>query len=324
MPEVLPPPTATDVPPPDGLSRNRLRVLFAAPAVLFVLVWGVGAAVYLGLRSDRPAPPVAANPDGAMLFARHCANCHGEKGDGNGLARLDPPARAFGYEKFKLATTTNGIPTDDDLTRVLRNGIPGSAMHSFHYLGEAEHRALVRHVRSLIPLGMYAKLYREKKAKLKEELGEDPPAEELTQLTRDVSLVVEKTSRPGPPLAVPKEFPAATPQSLARGKEVFAQTCASCHGPEGKGDGQQVKDPKFKNDNGTPAKPRDLTAGVFKGGDRPEHLYARVRLGIPGTPMPATPASTVPEGDVLDLVNYVRSLSRPPGGLEIGTAVAGR
>ena len=97
---------------------------------------------------------------------------------------------------------------------------------------------------------------------------------------------------------------------------MFLQNCANCHGPEGKGDGQQVKDLNFKNENGTPARPRDLTQGVYKGGGEPEDLYARIVLGIPGTPMPAT--TKLSPQDLDALIAYVRSLARN------GETVAGR
>ncbi|HET9228980.1 MAG TPA: cytochrome c, partial [Thermoanaerobaculia bacterium] len=73
------------------------------------------------------------------------------------------------------------------------------------------------------------------------------------------------------------------------------------------------------NDNGTPAKPRDLTTGLYKGGGEPEQLYARIVLGIPGTPMPAS--DKLSPQDVEALVAYVRSLARKP---QNGEAVAGR
>ena len=89
--------------------------------------------------------------------------------------------------------------------------------------------------------------------------------------------------------------------------------CAKCHGPDGHGDGPQTKDPTFKNDDGTPAHPRDLTAGVFKGGRDPRQIYARIMLGMPGTPMPAS--NTLKPQEVDDLIGYVLSLSQPaPGG----------
>jgi hypothetical protein len=68
-----------------------------------------------------------------------------------------------------------------------------------------------------------------------------------------------------------------------------------------------VKD--MKNDNGWPTRPRDLARGVFKGGSEKERVYARIALGLPGTPMPGTAATLKPE-ELVDLTNFVLSLSR--------------
>jgi mono/diheme cytochrome c family protein len=69
---------------------------------------------------------------------------------------------------------------------------------------------------------------------------------------------------------------------------------------------------ELKNENGRPTHPRDLTRGGYKGGGAPERLYARILVGMPGTPMPAS--NTLKPDEVCDLVHYVRSLA--PNGSE--------
>ena len=59
----------------------------------------------------------------------------------------------------------------------------------------------------------------------------------------------QSSAQPGAKLEIPK-IPPATFEAVARGKVVYATLCSKCHGPEGKGDGPQVKD--LKNDDGTP------------------------------------------------------------------------
>jgi mono/diheme cytochrome c family protein len=277
------------------MTRRQLAALVATPVALVLAGWG-GA--YLIYQRVRPAEPTAAldhrPPDGAKLFAQHCAACHGVRGDGAGATspHLDPPARRFGEERFRLATTANGAPTDDDLLAVVRDGIPGSAMPAFAQLAEEERRALVGHVRGLAREALFARIFR----KAEQEGSADPA---------DVAEAVENLLRPGPTVEVPAQLAAATPQSVAHGRQLYAQNCASCHGPEGRGDGPQVKD--LKNENGWPTRPRDLTRGVFKGGGDPGRLYARILVGMPGTPMPAS--TTLKPEDVGDLVNFVLSLS---------------
>jgi mono/diheme cytochrome c family protein len=96
---------------------------------------------------------------------------------------------------------------------------------------------------------------------------------------------------------------------LANGKAAFTKICAQCHGPKGEGDGPQAK--QMKNEDGTENVPRNLTAGVFKAGGDPADLYTRIRLGIPGTPMPATPPNILSDAEVADLISFVLSLSEP-------------
>ena len=252
------------------------------------------------------APVAAAGhppADGGRLFAQHCAQCHGPQGEGNGVAQLTTKARYFGAEPYKFTTTTGTrIPTDGDLVATLKRGILGSSMPSFAQLRDDELIALVAHVRVLTRQGAYAQLTR-KALKEVEEGGDDVDPVKITAKA-------DAHVRVGTPLAVPAGFKATSAESVSAGKLVFAASCASCHGPNGRGDGPQTTDPKFVNDNGTKAIPRNLTAGVYKGGGEKENLYARLMIGIPGTPMPAGTTLTPQQLD--DLLNYVLSLPGTP------------
>ncbi|HET6572125.1 MAG TPA: c-type cytochrome [Fimbriiglobus sp.] len=294
LPEVM---VAVPVPLSPRLTKYRKLVLFAAPVLAAVLSWGSAVGLHFMMTNESPSAAVVDRgaPDGARLFAQNCARCHGERGDGRGPTLLDPPARHFGAEAFKFGTTSNRLcPTDADLMRVIREGIPGSAMPAFAQLSEEERHALAGHVRRLTWENLFAKL-RDKEVK---EFGDYDPLALAGQ--------TDKLLQPGKPLAVPTAFAAATPELLGRGRGVFVQYCAPCHGPEGHGDGPQVQ----VNENGTPAHPRDLTQGLYKGGGESEDLYARIVLGIPGTPMPAS--GNLSPQDVQALIAYIRSLCRQP------------
>jgi mono/diheme cytochrome c family protein len=99
--------------------------------------------------------------------------------------------------------------------------------------------------------------------------------------------------------------PSAPPRGDAeKGRALYAQKCAVCHGAEGRGDGpaEFVLFPK----------PRDLTRGTFKIRSTPtlptdQDLFRVITRGIPGTAMPGWAAFT--EADRWDLVAYVKSLS---------------
>jgi hypothetical protein len=93
-------------------------------------------------------------------------------------------------------------------------------------------------------------------------------------------------------------------EAIARGKQIFLkQGCASCHGNEGRGDGQQT----MVDAEGLPTRPRDFTRGIFKGSDDLASVYCRIALGMPGSPMPASP-NLKPE-QMADLAQFILSLS---------------
>ncbi|HXD86585.1 MAG TPA: cytochrome c [Urbifossiella sp.] len=280
-----------------GLPMWQRVAIIGLPVALVLIAWVVPATALLNFQGeptaavDPPQPP----PSGSALYARHCAHCHGSQGDGAGstAANLWPRPRNFREGRFRLVTTQNGIPSDNDLLTVLRNGIPGSSMPAFGHLGDSELLALIEQVRNLMLAGAMERL---------QQLAEQGDIE-----PHEVYPKAADRCAPGPVLAVPKEFPPPTPASLARGREVYAKSCASCHGPAGRGDGPQVK--QLINTDGSQARPRDLTLGRFKGGADPAQVYARIMLGLPGSPMPAS--NLLPQEDILHLINHVLSLSQP-------------
>lgn len=89
-----------------------------------------------------------------------------------------------------------------------------------------------------------------------------------------------------------------TAATLATGQQLFAQNCAVCHGPLGKGDG-----PLAQNLN---PRPVDLTSShltTHTDGD----LYWWVSHGIAGTGMPAF-SGTLSDQDLWALIRYIRTL----------------
>ena len=87
----------------------------------------------------------------------------------------------------------------------------------------------------------------------------------------------------------------------AKGKEVYNNTCASCHGPTGKGDGVAAAalDPK----------PRDLSNAEYVSGLSNEHLTKVISQGGASVGltalMPAWEGVLQPE-DITNVVEYIR------------------
>jgi mono/diheme cytochrome c family protein len=114
-----------------------------------------------------------------------------------------------------------------------------------------------------------------------------------------------------------------TPESRERGRKLYLgdkTKCATCHGPQGCGNGTATQDfwtnpatnEKYPNRGlhdiwGNQLPPRDLHRGIYRGGRRPIDVYRRMYSGIKGTPMPAF-GGPLSDEELWDLVNYVMSL----------------
>lgn len=234
-----------------------------------------------------PAEPLPALPAalqlGKKIYDQNCAGCHGHEGHGDGAAApyLYPKPRDFSKGLFKLISSPMGsLPTDQDLFRVITEGMPGSAMPSWELLKVSDRWAVIAHVKSLVKAW-----------------------DEEEERWIDLYQVRGKPQ----PIIIPTE-PQVTPESIARGKLVFRQVeCWTCHGDGGRGDGPSSA--TLKDSWNHPIRPRDFTAGIFKGGDQPSDLYRRITIGMPGSPMPAH--EKVSESDRWDLIHYIRSIIRP-------------
>ncbi len=87
----------------------------------------------------------AARQRGRELFARYCAICHGERGDGRGERRagLSTTPRDLTDPTWQARTSSLRIFV------ALREGVPGTAMPSWAALSTDETWDLVAYVRSL-------------------------------------------------------------------------------------------------------------------------------------------------------------------------------
>ena len=139
------------------------------------------------------------NP-GKELYTNYCAACHGETGDGNGPAArfLYPKPRNFREARFRLVSTVNLMPSDEDIFNVLTRGMPGSAMVSFGHLSTQERQTLVAYERHLTVTGLMDKQ--------RVNLGENPSPAELAELEQEVV----QSRQPGETLEVP-DLPNAAP-----------------------------------------------------------------------------------------------------------------
>jgi cytochrome c oxidase cbb3-type subunit 2 len=249
---------------------------FLLPAILgFVVLLATVISKTAEITPPSPTPQLLAL--GKQVYGQQCSACHGAGGRGDGEAAylLYPKPRDFVAARYRLVSTWDRVPTDQDLFDTISRGMPGSAMPSWEHLSAEQRWALVYYIKSLAAKPLVVKA--PKKPAADGSGGEG---------------IIE----------VPNPVPFDT-AARARALELYKDACASCHGATGKGDGAQEQ----KDDEGFPTRPRDLTAGVFKGKPDPVTLYRHILAGIPGSPMPMSDWAY--GADAWHLVNYVRSLS---------------
>lgn len=266
-------------------ASSSLTFAMAASAVAVLVLLGCQSRV--GGEGDR----VAHESRGAELFSRHCALCHGEDGSGHGAAfgLLEPTTPDFGTGRFSLVTTVNGIPSEEDLVSTIARGMPGSAMPPFEWMPERDLQLLARHVRDLGTKRMADEIMESATRS-----GRDLDHAQARELAR-----VRWT--PGAVVEIPPALE-ANADVLSRGKDLYVQHCAACHGQDGKGRGPI----RAWRDAFDFRMARDFTRGILRGAASHEEISARIVAGMPRSGMPPTPLER-PE-DTAALVTYVKSL----------------
>lgn len=231
-----------------------------------LMSWMSGAELKVTPIEAAPKPDADLRAAGARLYSEHCAVCHGPNGDGHGprATGLLPPPRDFTKGVFAYRSTPSGtLPIDEDLWKVISNGLHGTAMVPWISLSEHDRWALVAYIETFSP--RFA------------------------------------TEARGTPVTAPSP-PQVTPDLVAKGKHLYLEDCATCHGAKGHGDGPAVMKASQKE-----MRPRDFTGGVFERGSSMEDIYLTVRTGLNGTPMLSFDKALTPD-QTWAVAAYVRSL----------------
>lgn len=145
--------------------------------------------------------------NGKKIYDRKCAWCHGWEGAGDGPAKdvLNPAPRDFtsGIFKYKTSDREETFPFDQDLFKMIKDGMPGTGMPNWSdVLKEDEMWDLVAYIKTFGGL--------EAEPKKKVELGKKVASDE---------------------------------KSVAAGKKLFEDRCYECHGTAGVGNSmKKLKD----------------------------------------------------------------------------------
>lgn len=246
-----------------------------------------------------------ANLSGNELYQFHCAVCHGEKGAGDGPAAkfLYPKPRNFTIGLYKYKTTPFDVsqPTDDDLLKTIREGLPGTAMPAWKtLLSDEQIHSLIPVVKGLDTVGIWAP-----------EDASDKDFDEEGYYQGDALSFTEHAG-------IDNQIPFSD-ESVTKGRQLFVDTCAQCHGEQGHGN--PAVDKRLKDEWGDRIWPRDLakpwTWRFTEAADNAEqtirNIFVRLSVGIPGTPMKPH-ADTVDEEERWHIANYVYTLrnTHPP------------
>lgn len=267
-------------------ARSRLPWPLAFPAVLFLTACGTTQA--------RQASEPGNLERGLALYEEHCSRCHGDTGLGDGPQSvfLYPKPRNFALGNFRLTSTERGFPTDKDLLRSIRNGLPGSAMPPWPHLAEEDLEALVTAVKHLSVEGRAQGLIERASSR-----GDE--------LTRDEALETARSAlRSGSAVSLPPPIP-ETEATLARGAELYRDMCVSCHALEGGASDKR----DMKDDTGAFIYPRNFKQSLLMRAESAEGLVLTLLRGLPGTPMPSYP---LPGEDLWALAYHVQSLVERP------------
>lgn len=104
----------------------------------------------LALSQEIPGNP----QNGKILFEKHCANCHGEKGAGDG-----PDTQFLTVQPANFHSLESRSKTDEELMTVITYGAVFSPMHGWATrLTEYERWDVLRYIRLLAPFNPIAQL----------------------------------------------------------------------------------------------------------------------------------------------------------------------
>ncbi len=243
-------------------SFNHVVRLFSIIGILSLLFFSV---------------PLHASEDAKVLYQNHCARCHGDTGEGDGVAYTmqRPWPRNFktGIYKFR-STPLNSLPTLKDIEKTIAKGNLRTSMPPFEsFLSADEISLLAKYVLN------------------------------ISQANSEVPIATQE-------LFYDEVLNQTNPSStdLEVGQQLFNANCVSCHGDDARGLGDLAG--FLYDENNFWIQMPDLTDPLaYGGGHEAADIKMRMQAGIALSNMPVfNEALTMDEIDNIAL--YVKSLQK--------------
>ncbi len=191
--------------------------------------------------------------NGKRIYDAWCAQCHGYEGDGEGYATeySFPKPRDFTVGVYKFKSTVSGMPPlDEDLIRSIREGMHMTTMPGWKRFSDEEVRDLVAYLKTF--------------------------AEDVFEDMEDIEKIEITT------------VPQCDDAKVKLGKDLYhgEAKCIDCHGNAGRGDGEKIWEPKFKDNWDNKIYPVNHThPWEFRRGTDLKDIYTIITGGVDGTPM---------------------------------------
>jgi mono/diheme cytochrome c family protein len=240
---------------------------------------------------------------GYETYTLYCRACHGVGGDGHGPAAkgLRPPPRDFRQGTYKFVAVESGyLPSDQDLHRIIRGGLNGTAMLPWD-ISDQRLEAVIQ----------YIKTFSERWQDEYEEVGEpilsdgDPFGEtrraEAVEQGKKLYHALAQCNSCHPSYALYGEIYQAGVELMGFGKADLGPNLYTT----------ELKD----SDYGFKLQPPDFTFHSVRSGDDVGSLFRSIASGIGGTAMPTWKGSLEDE-QLWAMAYYVRSLVEMKGSPE--------
>ena len=224
---------------------------------------------------------------GQEIYLGSCASCHGVRGDGRGPVGLhqNPPPRDLRQGTIKFASVPVGnLPTDEDLIRVVKNGLRGTAMLAWP-VADADVKAVIQYIK------LFSSRWQKEKA--------------------------------GKPIVLGKDvFKGKRPEALKLGEELYhtKALCTACHPVYNEAlkrdalsaaqkETQAKETPQVRSEKAVSIRATKFGQDVLRAGDNVEDIYRAVAAGLGGTAMPSW-ESGLSAKEIWALAYYVQEQAR--------------